>query len=174
MKTELDRRRKENERLKTELIQIERSKNIGTNGSMLLEKDQLRQDIAKLTSELVSKKEDLRRLGATYKTLVEDNNSLDQRIKLLQKEEPRYDQTILEYNKLMEEYEYLRNVVEENEFTKHEQLFLTQMKLEENSKKQMDFQIKELADKMAVNKNLTKEYLKKYIKRLRIELDQLG
>jgi hypothetical protein len=44
---------------------------------MLLEKDQLRQDIAKLTSELVSKKEDLRRLGATYKTLVEDNNSLD-------------------------------------------------------------------------------------------------
>jgi hypothetical protein len=48
------------------------------------------------------------------------------------------------------------------------------MKLEENSKKQMDFQIKELADKMAVNKNLTKEYLKKYIKRLRIELDQLG
>lgn len=139
MKMELERRRKENESLKAELVQIERSRNLGSGGSMLLEKDQLRQDVAKLTSELVAKKEELRRLGATYKTLVEDNNSLDQRIKLLQKEEPKFDQTILEYNKLTEEYEYLRNVVEENEFTKHEQLFLTQMKLEENSKKQMDF-----------------------------------
>ena len=44
------------------------------------------------------------------------------------------------------------------------------MKLEENSKVQMEFQVRELGDKMAVNKALAKEYLLKYISKLEAEL----
>lgn len=47
---------------------------------------------------------------------------------------------------------------------------MTQMKLEENGKKQLEFQIKDLAERLATDNDLAKEYLKKYILSLEKEL----
>ena len=174
MRIELEKRKKGNQKLRQELIEKEKTRSLsGNNGSLLMEKDILKIEISKLTSNLVQKNEQLRRLGATYKTLVDENHALEKKIKHLQKNEDKYDQAITEHSRVMEEYEMLRNVVDENEFAKHEQLFLTQMKLEENSRKQMEFQVKELGDKMTINKELAKGYLLKYIERLEAELTQL-
>lgn len=174
LKIDLEKKKQSNQRLKEELGNLEKSKNLNQNGSLLLEKDKLRHDIGKLTRDLVNKNEKLRKLGATYKTLLEENNELDGKIRRLEENEHKYDKTINEHFRVMEEYELLRNMVDENEFLKHEEIFLTKMKLEENSRKQMDFQIKELGDKMAVSKKLAKEYLRKYVDRLEAELANLG
>ena len=56
------------------------------------------------------------------------------------------------------ETENLRNLVDENEFITSEQLFMTQMKLEENGKRQLELQIKDLAERLATDNNLAKEY----------------
>lgn len=74
------------------------------------------------------------------------------------KNEQDYDKGIEEFKKMSVETENLRNLVDENEFITSEQLFMTQMKLEENGKRQLELQIKDLAERLATDNNLAKEY----------------
>lgn len=163
MQAELEQKRARNMELKSELQHIEHNQKSGDGGSLLLEKDRLKQEVSGLIKELVKKNDNLRRLTVSYKLLVDENEQLIRDVAELEKNEQSYDKTIEEYSKAIEECEVLRNALEESEFMKHEQLFLTQMKLEENSRKQMEMQVRDIADKMSKNKDLAKQYLLKYI-----------
>ena len=174
MQQELNQRRSRNTELKQELQRYESSKKPTDGGSLLLEKDRLKGDIQILVKELVKKNDNLRRLTATYKLLVDENDALNREVAELERNESVYDNTIEEYSKAMEEYETLRNALEESEFNKHEQMFLTQMKMEENSRKQMEIQVRDIAEKMNGNKDLAKLYLRKYIAYLEDQVHVLG
>lgn len=52
-----------------------------------------------LVKELVKKNENLRRLTATYKMLLEENESLGREVFELEKNEPEYDRAIEEYSR---------------------------------------------------------------------------
>lgn len=102
--------------------------------------------------------------------LQEENNNLQKEINEYSKNEQDYDKGIEEFKKMSVETENLRNLVDENEFITSEQLFMTQMKLEENGKRQLELQIKDLAERLATDNELAKEYLKKYIVKLEKDL----
>ena len=104
--------------------------------------------------------------------LQEENNGLQKEINEYSKNEQDYDKGIEEFKKMSVETENLRNLVDENEFITSEQLFMTQMKLEENGKRQLELQIKDLAERLATDNNLAKEYQKKYIVKLEKDLAQ--
>jgi len=174
MQNELDSRKKKNYELREELQRYENNKSLNEGGSLLIEKDRLKSEVQVLVKELVKKNDNLRRLTATYKMLLEENETLSKEVAELEKNEPAFDKTIEDYSRAMEEYENLRNALDENEFMKHEQLFITQMKLEENSRKQMELQVREIAEKMSTNKELAKQYLKKYVQYLEEQLATKG
>ena len=98
--------------------------------------------------------------------LQEENNNLQKEINEHSKNEHKYDRSIEEFKKMSVDTESLRNLVDENEFITSEQLFMTQMKLEENGKRQLENQIKDQAERLATDNNLAKEYQKKYIVKL--------
>lgn len=138
-----------------------------------MEKDELRGDVQKLTKELSERGERLRHLTATHKMLLEENNALVKEINELSASEEEFDRGIEQFKKMSIETENLRNMVDENEFITSEQLFMTQMKLEENGRKQLEIQIKDLAERLAIDNDLAKEYLKKYIISLEKELSEM-
>lgn len=174
MQAELNARKAKNQELRDELHRFEVGTRANEGGALLVERDRLKADVQSLVKELVKKNENLRRLTATYKMLLEENENLQREISELEKNEPFYDKTIEDYSRAMEEYENLRNTLEEQEFTKQEQLFMTQMKLEENSRKQMEAHVRDVAEKMNSNKDLAKQYLLKYVQYLEEQLASRG
>lgn len=174
MQAELNQRKARNEELKEELQRYESGKRPNEGGALLIEKDRLKAEVQSMVKELVKKNENLRRLTATYKMLLEENETLQREVSELEKNEGYYDKTIEEYSRAMEEYEMLRNALEEQEFNRHEQLFMTQMKLEENSRKQMEAHVRDVAEKMNSNKDLAKQYLRKYVQHLEEQLAAKG
>lgn len=174
MQSELNSRKAKNQELRDELHQYELATKPHEGGALLLERDRLKTEVQSLVKELVKKNENLRRLTATYKMLVEENDNLQHEIAELEKNEPYYDKTIEDYSRAMEEYENLRHTLEEQEFTKQEQLFMTQMKLEENSRKQMEAHVRDIAEKMNTDKNLAKQYLRKYVQYLEEQVAARG
>lgn len=180
MQQELNARKGRNMELRQELNRLENSSNLrgsydnGTGGGLLSEKDRLKTEISSLVKELVKKNENLRRISATYKMLREENETLQREVDELQRNESQYDKTIEEYSRAMEEYETLRNAQEESEFNRNEQMFITQMRLEENSRKHMESQVKAIADQMAKDKDLAKRYLMKYVEYLEKQAQARG
>ena len=170
MQAELNSRKSKNQELREELHRYEVGTKSNEGGSLLIERDKLKGEV----QSFVKKNENLRRLTATYKMLLEENDNLQREISELEKNEPFYDKTIEEYSRAMEEYENLRNTLEEQEFTKQEQLFMTQMKLEENSRKQMEAHVRDVAEKMNTNRDLAKQYLRKYVQYLEEQVAARG
>lgn len=175
MRAELIKKKSINQGLKNELENLEVVKGLSSpgQGSLLLEKDHLRSEIASLTKQLVKKNSKLREMENVHACLMEENRELDKKLNELKKEEPVYNKIIKEHEKVEEEYELLKNLMDEQEFIKQEQMFVTRMKLEESSQAHMDFHIRDLVEKMAINKSVAKEYLQKYINKLEDELSTL-
>lgn len=69
LEDELDKKRKDNQKLSQELLELEKNKNISKSGSLFLEKDELRSEVQRLTKELTERGEKLRHLTATHKML---------------------------------------------------------------------------------------------------------
>jgi hypothetical protein len=73
LEEELEKKRRDNQKLTSELLNLEKSKNLSKSGSYFLEKDELRSDVQKLTKELSGRGERLRHLTATHKMLLDEN-----------------------------------------------------------------------------------------------------
>lgn len=142
--------------------------------SLLILKDSLRGDIASLTTSLLVKTDRLRQLEATMMCLDEENKEKEKMIEEMRLHEDEWDREVEKHAQVAKEYELLRNLVDENEFIRQEQLWMTQMKLEENSQAQMEVQVREIGEKMAADRGLAKEYLEKYVKKLEDELAALS
>ena len=121
LEEELEKKRKDNQKLTSELLQLEKSKNLSKSGSYFLEKDELRGDVATLTKELSDRGERLRHLTATHKMLLEENCGLERQIAELSANEEEWDRGIQEFKRVSVETENLRNLVDENEFITSEQ-----------------------------------------------------
>lgn len=106
---ELLKKKNENQNLKSELIELEKSRNISKSGSLFLEKDGLRGEIQKFSSELAQKTENLRNLTATHKMLLEENSQLMKEINTLSAQEDEFDKGIKEFTQMSRETENLRN-----------------------------------------------------------------
>jgi len=64
--------------------------------------------------------------------------------------------------------------LEENEFVKSEQLFYAQLKLEQNSKKQVENELTFIKREIENNDQLAIHYLKKYVEKLQREAGNKG
>jgi hypothetical protein len=71
----------------------------------------------------------------------------------------------------LNEYQKLKFKLEENEFVKSEQLFYAQLKLEQNSKKQVENELSFIKKEIERNDELAIHYLKKYVEKLQKELN---
>ena len=170
IQSELELRKHRNAELRNDLQKLEALRSPGDGTTLLLERDRLKEEVQTLEREFSKKNDHLRRITATYKMLLEENEQLTREVAELEKSEPLFDKTIEEHAAAMQEYEQLRTALEEHEFKKSEQLLLTQLRLEENSRKQMETQVRDIAEKMSSNQDLAKQYLKKYIQYLEDKL----
>lgn len=170
IQTELELRKSRNAELRLDLQKLETMRRPGDGATLLVERDRLKEEVQTLVREFSKKNDSLRKITATYKMLLEENEQLTREVAELEKNEPLYDKTIEEHSAAMQEYEQVRAALEEHEFKRSEQMLLTQLRLEENSRKQMETQVRDIAEKMGANKDLAKQYLKKYVQYLEEEL----
>lgn len=169
IQAELELRKARNHELRQDLHKLENTRKPGDGTTLLIERDRLKEEVQTLAKEFAKKNDYLRKITATYKMLLEENEQLAREVAELEKNEPLYDKTIEDHGAAMQEYEQIRTALEEHEFKRNEQLLLTQLRLEENSRKQMEAQVRDIAEKMNANTDLAKQYLKKYIQYLEEE-----